>query len=301
MGASLTYVDHDDYWNGTGSVTPFSILRPESHKAPVVFASPHSGNHYPKDFIDAAILDPVKLRRSEDAFVDELYESVIRFGAPLLKAHFPRAYVDPNREPFELDPKMFKGILPAYVNSSSARAAAGLGTIAKVVTNGANIYAHKLDFEEVRTRIEALYHPYHAALRQLIDETRTHFGACLLIDCHSMPSIGGPMDCDQGDSRTDIILGDRFSSSCASWITDIAQTSLEQEGFVVKRNRPYAGGFTTLHYGQPSMRVHTLQIELNRVLYMNEEDITRLDAINTIKERLQPMIERLCAIDPDKL
>lgn len=301
MGASETEADQNKMKESSEQGSPFTILRPKTQNAPVVFASPHSGNQYPKEFLDLALLDPIALRRSEDAFVDELYEAAVKFGAPLLKANFPRAYVDPNREPFELDPKMFDSTLPSYVNVDSARAVAGLGTVAKVVTNGTNIYPHKLNFEEVRSRIESLYHPYHGALRQLIEETRSIFGACLLIDCHSMPSIGGPMDTDPNYSRTDIILGDRFSSSCSEWITNMAQDSLEEEGFVVRRNRPYAGGFTTLHYGAPKTRVHTLQVELNRVLYMDEKNITRLDEMADIKRRLQPLIERLCDINPERL
>jgi N-formylglutamate amidohydrolase len=280
---------------------PFTILHPENRSAPVVFASPHSGNVYPQDFVDNALLDPIALRRSEDAFVDEIYDSCLIFGSPLLKANFPRAYLDPNREPYELDPAMFESKLPSYVNVDSPRARAGLGTVAKMVTNGSNIYRDKLDFEEVRSRIENLYHPYHGALRQLIEETRHQYGTCLLVDCHSMPSIGGPMDNDQGNTRTDIILGDRFGSSCAPWITDLAQSILEKEGFIVKRNRPYAGGFTTHHYGTPADHVHALQIELNRALYMNEESVTRLPELEDIKKRIESLIKQLCSIDPQRL
>lgn len=301
MAASPTGTNSKQKGEDLDQVPPFTILRPKTQSAPIVFASPHSGNHYPKAFVNSSQLDPIALRRSEDAFVDELYDVSVKFGAPLLKANYPRAYVDLNREPFELDPNMFADVLPSYVNTDSARAAAGLGTVAKLVTNGSNIYGDKLNFEEIRNRIEKLYHPYHAALRKLIDDTQSIFGACLLIDCHSMPSIGGPMDTDSGTTRTDIILGDRFASSCAEWVTNLAQTTLEKEGFIVRRNRPYAGGFTTHHYGEPNKRIHTLQIELNRELYMDEENITRLDDMANVKQRLQPLIERLCAINSDRL
>ena len=280
---------------------PFVISRPKNQLSPVVYASPHSGKNYLDSFIISSSLDPVYLRRSEDAFVDELYESCIKFGSPFLKANYPRAYVDLNREPYELDPDMFDGPLPSYVNVDSLRAQAGLGTIAKVVTNGVEIYKERLQFDEVKNRIETIYHPYHAALRQLIEETRQQFGGCLLVDCHSMPSIGGPMDSDPGLSRTDIILGNRFGTSCADWITDWAQSVLEKEGFVVRKNRPYAGGFTTQHYGNPFDKVHTLQIELNRVLYMDEESVTRLEEIETIKKKLQSLIEAFSTIDPTRL
>lgn len=296
-----SHEDNQQQGYGTSSANPLTILRPKAQKSPVIYASPHSGNQYPDDFVKNALLDPVALRRSEDAFVHEIYEACIDFGSPMLRANFPRAYVDANREPYELDPNMFQDRLPSYVNTDSQRALAGLGTIAKVVTNGAHIYKEKLQFSAVRERIETLYHPYHAALRQLIEETRGQYGACLLIDCHSMPSIGGPMDNDDGNSRTDIILGDRFGTSCSEWISDFAQEILENQGFVVKRNRPYAGGYTTYHYGMPDQRVHTLQIELNRELYMDEENITRLPELEVIKKKFAVLIEKLSTITADQL
>lgn len=277
---------------------PYTLVMPKTLRVPVIFASPHSGANYPESFKEASKLDPVSLRRSEDAFVDELYDQCVAFGAPMIKSNYPRAFVDLNREPFELDPQMFDGRLPKYVTTQSARVSAGLGTVAKVVTNGNEIYNRKLSFEEVRARIEGIYHPYHNALKDLIDQSLDQFGCCLLVDCHSMPSIGGPMDDDQGSNRTDIVLGDRFGTSCAGWITDLAQLRLQQENFVVRRNRPYAGGFTTDNYGQPEKNVHALQIELNRVLYMNEVSVTRLKSLGEVKQRLLPLVKSLCEIDP---
>ena len=187
----------------------WALDAPAEQTVPLVFASPHSGAEYPASFIAASRLDAVALRRSEDAFVDDIFAIATEFGAPLLKATFPRAYVDPNREPFELDATMFDAPLPGYVNTASPRVAAGLGTIAKVVTSGEEIYRGKLRFDEVRRRIDSLYYPYHAALQRLLDRTRERFGVCLLIDCHSMPSIGGPMDSDPGLKRFDAVLGER--------------------------------------------------------------------------------------------
>ena len=215
------------------------------------------------------------LRRSEDAFVDEIYAAAPNHGAPLLRALFPRAFVDPNRESYELDPAMFADPLPDYVNTKSPRVAAGLGTIARLVASGEEIYRHKLRFLDARHRIDAYYRPYHAALRRLLDETRWRFGACLLIDCHSMPSVGGPMDADAGSTRVDFILGDRHGTSCTPAVTDFAERAIESLGYVVARNDPYAGGFTTRHYGQPREAVHALQIEINRSLYMDERTIRR--------------------------
>ena len=254
---------------------PVEILRPARPKAPLIFSSPHSGNIYPPAFVATSRLDPLTLRRSEDAFVDELFAAAPDAGVPLLKARFPRAFVDPNREPYELDPGMFDDALPDYVNRTSPRVGAGLGTIARVVANGAEIYNGKLAFAEAEARIEHLYRPYHAALGGLIEETAAQFGATWLIDCHSMPAIGGPMDRDPGKRRVDFVLGDAHGTSCGRWVIEWTESFLHRLGYSVMRNDPFAGGFITRHYGRPSAKRHALQIEINRRLYMDEERIER--------------------------
>lgn len=255
---------------------PIEIARPVAAIVPLVFSSPHSGNVYPTGFVAASRLDPVMLRRSEDAFVDELYAEAPSAGAPLLKARFPRAFIDPNREPYELDPGMFASALPSWVNRSSPRVGAGLGTIARVVANGAEIYRGKLDFAEAETWIESLYRPYHNALAALLDETASRFdGRVLLIDCHSMPAVGGPMDRDPGKRRVDFVLGDAHGTSCSRAVIDWTENYLNSLGYSVARNDPFAGGFITRHYGKPATGRHTLQIEVNRRLYMDEDRIAR--------------------------
>jgi len=277
--------------------TPFDILEPIAQTAPVVFASPHSGRDYPASFIAASQLDPVSLRRSEDAFVDELYEQAPHFGAPLIRAHFPRAYADPNREPWELDPAMFDEPLPDWVNTTSPRIRAGLGTVAKVVTDGAEIYADKITFKEAQSRIEHCYKPYHAALSTILQRTRDQFGAYLLIDCHSMPSIGGPMDRDHGNDRVDMVLGDANGSACNQRITNMAHQVLRDMGYRVVLNTPYAGGFTTRNYGKPAENAHALQIEVNRALYMDERSITRSGGFAKLAQDLSKLIEALVGVD----
>jgi len=281
----------------TSASAPFDILRPKQWSAPLLFASPHSGQDYSTDFINASRLDPLSLRRSEDAFVDEIFAAAPDFGAPLLRAHFPRVFVDANREPFELDPKMFEAPLPATVNTTSPRVAAGLGTMARVVTSGEEVYAGKLRFDEAQKAIEATYFPYHEALKGLLEEATALFGACLLIDCHSMPSIGGPMDRDPGFRRVDFILGDRYGASCAPALTDLVEKTLQSMDYVVTRNTPYAGGFTTEHYGKPEAGHHTLQIEINRALYMNELKIARSDGFEQLKKDIGQLIGVLCNSD----
>lgn len=275
---------------------PFAVIAPPQQTAAVVFASPHSGNRYPPGFVKASRLDPLTLRRSEDAFIDELFAGAPEQGAPLLKAFFPRAYIDPNREPWELDPTMFAEALPPYVNGASPRVSAGLGTIARVVANGAEIYRGKLSFADARVRIETLYRPYHEQLQQLLDATHARFGRALLIDCHSMPSVGGPMDRDPGKRRVDFVLGDCFGASCAGAVMREAEAFLKGRGYAVGRNDPYAGGFTTRHYGRPDRGRHTLQIEINRGLYMDELRIERGAGFAGLRRDLDALVGALARI-----
>jgi N-formylglutamate amidohydrolase len=272
---------------------PFEIVRPAHPAGACVFASPHSGRRYPREFIKASRLDPVMLRRSEDAFVDELFADAPRLGAPLLKALFPRAFIDPNREAYELDPAMFDAPLPAFVNTRSPRVAGGLGTVAKLVTDGAEIYRGLLSFEEVEHRVEKLYRPYHAALAKLLEETRERCGHAVLIDCHSMPSVGGPMDRDAGRGRADFVLGDRYGSACAPGLTLFIADTLRGMGYRVMRNNPYAGGQTTEDYGRPNNGVHAIQIEINRSLYMNEEMVTRAAGLERLRADMARLAEAL--------
>ena len=263
---------------------------PVARILPLVLASPHSGTEYPANFLAVSRLDPVTLRRSEDSFVDELFAAGPRLGAPLLSARFPRAYVDVNREAYELDPDMFVDALPKFVNAGSPRVRMGLGTIARIVASGEEIYAKKLCFAEAQRRIEQLYRPYHRALRGLVEETAALFGGYLLIDCHSMPSGG---DSARERSGADIVLGDCHGVSCGPQFVDAARRFLVERGFAVAINAPYAGGFTTGHYGRPSVQRHALQIEVNRALYMNERDYQRKDYFPRLVQDLAELVDRL--------
>src|SRR4051812_9752932 len=210
--------------HGIEPLSPIAVLEPIGPIAPLVFASPHSGAYYPRHFLAAASLELATLRRSEDCHVDELFSDAPNLGCPLLRALYPRAYVDVNREPYELDPDMFDHPLPAFVNTTSARVAAGLGTIARIVGTRREIYRSKLSFAEAERRINGVHKPYHQALRGLIARSRDRFGFAILIDCHSMPSSGLPMDLD-GDTRAvDIVLGDRSGLSCHPSLTDTVAT-----------------------------------------------------------------------------
>ncbi|MFO1185347.1 MAG: N-formylglutamate amidohydrolase [Bauldia sp.] len=271
----------------------FTVSQPTSRRIPVVFSSPHSGTQYPADFLAASRLNRTTIRRSEDSFVDELFEVAAARGAPLLRAHFPRAWLDVNREPYELDPAMFSDQLPPYANVRSSRVAGGLGTIARVVGDHEEIYAAPLSVDEALARISTVYMPYHAALRALVAETHTRFGVTILVDCHSMPSS------PRGTSRPrpDFVVGDRHGTSCGKELTDAACTFLGARGFSVGRNKPYAGGFITEHYGRPGQSLHALQIEVNRGLYMDERNFTKSEGFDAIASLLAELTDALTSAE----
>ena len=272
------------------------VKRPFKQALPLVVSSPHSGRNYPQKFVDASDLTPLRLRSSEDSFVDEIFDSAPTLGAPFIKALFPRAFLDVNRQPFELDPSMFSDILPNFVTTQNSRISAGLGTIARVVSNGEKIYRDKLTFIEAETRINNFYWPYHQTLKTLIDDTKNEFGYCILLDCHSMPSGTNRYknSCRSSNGRLgDIVLGDCYGTSCHKDIINSAIDILSGYGFSVRRNIPYAGGFITRNYGKPKEGVHAIQIELNRSLYMDEKLIERLDNIELLAKAMTNFMDFL--------
>lgn len=275
-----------------GEQPAFEVLAPSGITVPLVFNSPHSGAVYPAAFLAASRLDPLTLRKSEDCFVDELFGFALAAGAPLLRAHFPRAFMDVNREPYELDPRMFEGRLPSFANSRSMRVAGGLGTIARVVGDQQEIYRGKLPVAEALDRIETLYKPYHRTLRSLLQDQQRRFGLAILIDCHSMPSSG--VHRDEGQ-RADIVLGDRFGTSAAPFFVETLEEALRDRGYRVGRNRPYAGGFITEHYGNPVNAVHAIQIEVNRGLYMDERTFSRSSGFEGLHSDLEAALASFIA------
>nr|WP_319485925.1 N-formylglutamate amidohydrolase [uncultured Cohaesibacter sp.] len=248
---------------------PFWIERPEQQLAPFLFNSPHSGRCYTADFKNSSRLTELELRSSEDSYIDLLYSRAPSCGVPLMAANFPRAFLDLNREPYELDPIVFSDPLPSYAKTSGARVGSGLGTIARIVSERKEIYRHKLSLQEGLDRIETLYKPYHQALRRELALAHVNFGFACLIDCHSMPSR--VFQNASPNTRPDIVLGDRFGTSCHPLLINSAKSILGHLGLRVEINRPYAGGFITQHYGRPIKGLHALQIEIDRSLYMNEE------------------------------
>jgi N-formylglutamate amidohydrolase len=283
---------------------PFEILRPSVQSAPFVFCSPHSGRIYPSCLLAASQLDARSLRKSEDCYVDQLFDMVADLGAPLIAARFPRAYLDVNREPYELDPELFGRPLPNYANSQSMRVAGGLGTIARIVADAEEIYAphRRPTLADGLTRIELLYRPFHAALAALIRETQGVFGYAVLIDCHSMPSqapTGAGAQSQTG--RPQIVLGDRFGASCDAKLTRMTRDALTEVGLETHLNRPYAGGFITEHYGRPFRGVHALQIEINRSLYLDEKSLERTEGFVEVRRKLLAVTARLFDQLPSQL
>ncbi|HEY1615851.1 MAG TPA: N-formylglutamate amidohydrolase [Rhizomicrobium sp.] len=256
---------------------PVRLIRPARQTIPFVFAAPHAGRLYPEGFLEASRLGPVALRRSEDAFVDELFSVATALGAPMLIARFPRAFIDANRAVCELDSAMFREPLPFPVDRASPRVQAGLGLIPRLVREGAEIYRTKLAAHDAMDRITRLYRPYHAALDGLAQETRRRFGRTFVVDCHSMPSAA---------AGAEIVLGDRLGLSAAPAVTLAAERAFEAQGFAVARNAPYAGGYTTQLHGCPAEASNAIQIEVNRSLYMVEDRIERGPRFSEIQGRI---------------
>lgn len=265
---------------------PFEIIAPAEWTAPAVFNSPHSGREFPEDFLRQSRLPVMALRKSEDCFMDELFLSCVDHGAPLLRALAPRSYVDLNREPYELDPRMFSSELPGYANTGSPRVAGGLGTIPRIVSEGEDIYRGRIDFAEARRRIETVYIPYHRTLSALTNAVLSKAGEVLLVDCHSMPASATAHVVPPASGPVDVVLGDRFGASCAEDISAFIEERLRHHGMRVLRNKPYAGGFITQNHGSPHRGQHAVQIEINRSLYMNEATLEKNENFEAVRQVL---------------
>jgi N-formylglutamate amidohydrolase len=277
---------------------PFEAIEPAQCRGPVLFNSPHSGRVYPRAFLLTSRLDLPTLRRSEDSFVDDLIAGLVERGHPIMRAHFPRCYVDVNREPYELDPRMFEGRLPSFANTRSMRVAGGLGTVARVVGDAQEIYDQRIAVAEALRRIDALYKPYHRTLRRVFIHLQREFGAAILVDCHSMPSTTGGRD---ERPRADLVIGDRYGTSCVAPVTETVEQTMRGFGYVVNRNKPYAGGFITEHYGNPASGLHAVQLEINRALYMDERRYERSASFDRLAGELAILADRLAEIPLQEL
>ena len=275
------------------SQNAFKLYRPDVRRTSVVFASPHSGRDYNQDFLRRAVLDATQIRSSEDAFVDLLFSAAPDHGAPLLTALAPRAFLDLNRGPDELDSALIEGVRR---NAHNPRIASGLGVIPRVVANGRQIYRGKISLTEAHGRIAHYWRPYHDQLQTLLDESINAFGEAILIDCHSMPNeavenVGPP-----GSARPDIVLGDRFGATASPQIVERVEAAFAAAGLRVARNMPFAGAFITQHYGHPVRRQHAVQVEINRGLYMDEGKLAVRSDFDEFKALLAGVIAEVAAI-----
>jgi N-formylglutamate amidohydrolase len=271
----------------------YSQLLPAEQRSCAVFNSPHSGSQYPEEFLGRTRLGPLQMRSSEDAFVDELFGSAPRFGAPLMAARVPRACVDLNRSPDELDPAMVEGAARRFL---TPRISAGLGVIPRVVAEGRHIMSGKLTLTEARLRLATYWYPYHEELEAMISRSRRLFGSAVLFDCHSMPRDALVSAPEIRGRRPDVILGDRFGVSCDRWVMEGAVDLFRSAGFAVARNAPFAGGYITQTYGRPRQGVHALQIEINRSLYMDEKRIVKRPEFDEVVAALSPVVEGLVTL-----
>ena len=271
----------------------YDLIHPERRLTSVVFASPHSGRDYPWSFLRKTVLDQHLIRTSEDAFVDQLFDSAPQFGAPFLKAGAPRAFVDLNRSTDELDPALIEG---AQKGGHNPRVASGLGVIPRVVSNGRQIYRGKLPMSEAQRRIASYWQPYHDALQRQLDDARVMFGEAILIDCHSMPHEALDTISRGVKKRPEVVIGDRFGASADGSVVDRIEAAFAAAGLTTVRNAPFAGAYVAQHYGRPSKKQHAVQIEIDRSLYMNEKMIRPNGNFNSFRRVLRGVIAEIVEI-----
>jgi N-formylglutamate amidohydrolase len=298
--ASETPATAEQGFSPAFEVVRAQVANPEGGErppTPLVFASPHSGRLYPPEMMAAARLDAQDLRGSEDAFVDDLIAGAPGLGVAMIRARLARAYIDLNRDAWELDPSMFEDALPEFAQGRTARVAAGLGAIARVAGEGRPIYARKLTFAEAKARIETAHRPYHDALDRLLAQARNAHGLAILVDWHSMPAAAARGHRARGGGSCDIVLGDRFGAACGPRLTGLMEKTLEGLGYRVARNTPYAGGYTTEHYGRPTRRTHAIQVEINRALYMNETTREPTEGLARLKSDIESATTVLARAD----
>lgn len=267
-------------------------IDPEEVHAPVVLDSPHSGTFYPEDFRPAVPLSA--LRKAEDAFVDELYASGPKFGATLISARFPRSYIDPNRSLLDVDESLLDEPWPGPV-AASRKTELGVGLIWRLLDTGEPIYARKLGIDEVRRRITDYHQPYQKAVKDALDATQAHFGSVWHINCHSMPAVSSIISEEgPGRPRADFVLGDRDGTTCEPAFTAFVAGTLSDLGYEVKINDPFKGVELVRAFSEPASGRHSLQVEVNRKLYMDEETGAKLPGFARLARDMERMIRAVC-------
>ncbi len=276
----------------------FHTSVPQRDESCVVFASPHSGAYYPPDMMSKTVLCDQMVRSSEDAFVDDLFDCAPLFGARFIKAAMPRAYVDLNRSPDELDPALIEGVKRKGHNP---RVASGLGVIPRVVANGRAIYRGKLQMEEVQQRLNRYWHPYHRQLQTFLNEAHAYHGQAILIDCHSMPHEAVESVARTGARRPDIVLGDRFGAAAAGHVIERVEAAFAAQGFRVARNAPFAGAYIAQTYGRPARGQHAVQVEIDRALYMDEKRIVPNRDFDAVRASVRAAVAEIVCIGRERM
>ena len=269
---------------------PYRLTVPDVAASALVVSSPHSGRLYEEAFLRASVLDAQRIRSSEDAYVDVLLSRVPSLGVPLLAAEMPRAMIDLNRAPEELDPAVIRDVPRG--GAANPRISSGLGVIPRVVAQGRAIYGGKISREEAVRRIEQIWRPYHGALEQLLSRAEARFGQSFLLDVHSMPhdAIEGAA----APGRTpEIVLGDRYGASAAPALVDAAEAIFAGLGFRVSRNVPFAGAYIVQAYGRPARGRHALQVEIDRAIYLDEARVSPNAQFDAVRDRLTAAIAQL--------
>ena len=270
---------------------PFDVRGPDSPALPLVLDSPHSGHDFPADF-DAAVSE-LDLREGEDSFVDELYAAGPEMGAPLLAALWPRTYLDPNRHAGDVDLDLIEGSWPGEYRPSG-KARVGKALIWRTLEDGRPIYSRRLSPDAVRKRIEDFHFPYHEKLKSLLHETHTRYGRVYHINCHSMRAVAGRQSEDgEGKLRADFVLGDRDGSTCAPAFTEFVRMTLAAMGYEVKVNDPYKGVELVRAYCDPKAGRHSLQIEINKRLYMDEATLRRNADFPVLQKNLSALLNEI--------
>lgn len=263
----------------------FNVKEPQF---PIVLSSPHSGNLFPPEFLENSALSEKELRSSEDCFVTEIIKQASDAGIPLISMNIPRTFVDANRDKIEIDDKMFFDAPQSSTNAGSRRCRVGLGVIHRIVYPNKNIYDGLLSYQEGMERIKYVYDAYHKRLKQLVDKCVRKFGFCLLVDCHSMPS----MICNimNEEKPLDFCICTLFDESCPTQMSEFLSKALEKFDYRVEFNRPYAGAYIAFNYCQPRKNIYTLQLEINRSLYMNEKALTKNKNFQSVSSNISQSI-----------
>jgi N-formylglutamate amidohydrolase len=261
---------------------------PTGPMVPLVLDSPHSGREYPDDFGHAQTLEA--LRQAEDRFVDELYASATTHGATLIAARFPRAYIDANRSILDIDASLLDAPWPGPA-VAGRKTELGIGLVWRILDTGAPIYSRKLSVDEVMRRITQYHQPYQRAVKEAIDHAHAHFGAVWHLNCHSMPSVSSRISEEgPGKLRPDFVLGDRDGTTCDAEFTDLVARTLRSLGYEVKLNDPYKGVELVRAFSDPAAQRHSLQIEVNRRLYLDEKTLEKSDGFDQLRANLDRLV-----------